>query len=359
MNKFSLDIVGPSSRALGALGHRVLQLNPWVFSVILVSLMFIKDGVGFYYVFEPAEVSADFPLPLAGPDASSFGWPLIVWALQIDSYRGLWLFPLMAIAASALVLTPILVKRFEKSISYAVATVVLLGPIPMSLLSHLGRHDFLVVIGGVILALSISRPLIAIVAALLMSLGNPEQAMVATMLLLVAVIALRRKDLRFGSTVAAVSASVYWIAVSVFLAATSSGSRLGTLSSVVPDASRIAVSNLPVLIWATYGLTAFALAAVLVSLAGWHRVALLGASLAPILLYFLGDQTRIGIAVATPIMIFSLMCALESLMRRLEVGQRQVALGFILVTALILPSVHVLYAGGVFEPYSFLIGFIS
>ena len=358
MNKFSLNIVGRSSLALGAFGRRLWQLNPWVFSVILLSFMFIKDGFGFYYVFEPQQISSDFPLPLAGHDASSFGWPLIVWGLKIESYRGLWLIPFITIAVSALTLTPILRKHYGKSIGYAIATLVLLGPIPMSLLSNLGRHDFLVVIGGVALALGIRRPLVAIVATILMSLGNPEQAMASTVLLLIAVTAMGKTEFRPGSAAAAISATIYWLITTVILTATGSESRLGTLSSVVPDASRIAVSNLPVLVWATYGLTVFALVAVLISLQGWRRITLLGASLFPIAMYFLGDQTRIGIAVATPFMIVTSMCVLEEVMRGLKVDQRKVVLGSLFVVALILPSVHILYAGGVFEPYSFLIGFV-
>lgn len=291
------------TRALKSFGYSLQQLNPWVFSTFFVIVMLVKDGIGFFYVFDPAVVSAEFPIPLDGPDASSFGWPLIVWVLQIESYRGLWLIPLAVTLVAALVLAPLLCLRFDRPTAFALTLVLLLGPIPMSLLSHLGRHDFLVVVGGVALVLSLNRPVLAVLAALVMSSGNPEQAMVASILLLLAILLTQRNQFRSASIAAATTSVIYWLAVTALLSVTGSSSRIATLTSVIPDASRIALSNLPVLLWATYGLTSFALVAMLIATRGWRRVALFAVAMVPIAMHFLGDQTRIGIAVATPLIV--------------------------------------------------------
>jgi len=351
----SVDYRSVITRTLQSCGGFLEQRNPWIVSVALVLIMFLKDGIGFFYVFDPATVSAEFPIPLDGPDASSFGWPLIVWALQLETYRGLWLIPLVIIVVSALLLTPLLARRFDRPTAYAISTVLLLGPIPMSLLSHLGRHDFLVVIGGVALVLSLTRPVLAGVAALVMSAGNPEQAMVATVLLLLAVQLTQRRSFVRASLAAAISAGSYWLFASMLLTMSGGSSRIGTLSSVIPDASRIALSNLPVLLWTTYGLSLFAVIVMLLSTPGWKRLALLAVMIVPVALYFLGDQTRIGIAVATPLMVFATIAVLHNIMPRLSASARQTTLGATALGAVFIPSIHILYAGGVWEPYTFLV----
>lgn len=321
--------------------------------------MLLKNGVGFFYVFDPEVVSREFPLPLPGPDASSFGWPLVVWVLQLDTYRGLWLIPLSVILISALALAPILTRRFDRPTAFTIALVLLLGPIPMSLLSHLGRHDFLVVIGGVALALSLRRPALAAGAAVVMSLGNPEQAMVAAILLLAAVLITRNKELRSASISAVLVAGTYWFAVSLFLTLTGNPSRIGTLNTVIPDASRIALSNLPVLVWSTYGLSTFALLALIVSVRSWRSVALLSVAAVPIALYFMGDQTRVGIATATPLIVFATIAVVENVMCHLRESSRTSAVGAIALATAVVPSVHILYVGGVFEPYTFIVDILT
>ena len=343
------------TRVLESFGNLLQRINPWVFSIFLVVVMLLKDGVGFFYVFNPADVSSEFPLPLEGTNAGSFGWPLLAWALQLETYRGLWLIPLLVILTTALVFSPVLSRRFDRPTAFAIALVLLLGPIPMTLLSHLGRHDFLVVIGGVVLALSLRRPFLAVLTTLVMSSGNPEQSLVATVLLLLAVIALKLTHLRAAAAWATVVAAIYWLGVLLILRSLDRPSRLESLAAVVPDFTRITVQNLPVLVWATYGLSIFALLALITSLRGWNRIVLAGVTAVPILLYFLGDQSRIGVAAATPIIVLATVLVVRQLMESLNSQRRSIALASIAITALVLPTVHILYLGDIYAPYRFLV----
>jgi len=343
------------TRALESFGDILQRLNPWVFSVLLVTVMLLKDGIGFFYVFDPAVISSEFPLPLEGTNAGSFGWPLIAWALQLETYRGLWLLPLLVILATALVFSPVLSRRFDRPTAFSIAVVLLLGPIPMSLLSHLGRHDFLVLIGGVVLALSLRQPILAVLATVVMSSGNPEQSLVATLLLLLAVIALKLTHLRAAAAWATGVAAVYWLGVLLILRNLDRPSRLESLAAVAPDFTRITVQNLPVLIWATYGLSTFALLTLIISSRRWNRIILIGAASAPILLYFLGDQSRIGIAAATPIIVLATVLVVRQLMDSLNPQRRSIALASITSAAIVLPTVHILYLGDIYAPYRFLV----
>jgi hypothetical protein len=192
-----------------------------------------------------------------------------------------------------------------------------------------------------------------------MASGNPEQAMVATVLLLLAVLLTQQRTFLVAGLAAAISAGVYWLVASMVLTVSGSSSRIGTLSVVIPDASRIALSNLPVLLWATYGLSLFAVVAMLIGTHRWRRLALLVVITVPIAFYFLGDQTRIGIAVATPLMVFATILVLRNTITLLSASTRQTALGAMALGALVIPSVHILYAGGVWEPYTFFVQLTS
>lgn len=359
MNDSPLDIVGSTSRALCALGHRILQLNPWVISVILVALMLIKDGVGFYYVFEPQEISSAFPLPLAGPDASSFGWPLIVWALQLETYRGLWLIPLASMLVACITLTPVLAAKLGRPVAYTASAVTLLGPIPLAGFSHLGRHDFLILIGGCSLAISLRKPIIAVLSALLMSLGNPEQALLATSLLLAILVLLGQRSALRGGIAAISAAVIFWVASSIWLSSLGVPSRIQYLRDVMAEFAPIALRNLPTLAWATYGLVLLAIVMLVVASSGLRRWLLLVAVLLPLGLFFIGDQSRIAVAVSTPVAIYSTILVLRRIFKYQDAAKAPEMTAGVIAVAVIAPSIHILFLGGYFEPYASLIDLLG
>lgn len=144
----------------------------------------LKGGFAFEVAAQESEPS--FPYPQPGLTALSFGLPAIVWALGIQGSTGvIGLTVLSFVLVGYLLCAWLISTSFETPVRTYALIALGLGPTIGVLLGNIGRHDFLVIFGSIILGLRGYQWRFAVPATFLMILGNPEQTLVAIGVLMV------------------------------------------------------------------------------------------------------------------------------------------------------------------------------
>jgi len=155
----------------------------WILSTALLAVALFKSGIDLEVAAQTPDPA--FPLPQTdASDALSYGLPTVVWLLGIQGQSTLigivtFVFILVGYFASAFLIS----RTFTGSVQSIGLIALGLGPTITVLLGNIGRHDFLVIFGAVIVGLRGYRWWGMTFGSLLMFLGNPEQSVVALLLL--------------------------------------------------------------------------------------------------------------------------------------------------------------------------------
>lgn len=239
--------------ALRAIGARYLH-SAFRFQVLFLTLVvLLKNGVGLAPSGGGGLVQAvsQFPRP-SGYESASIGPTFIGHLLRIDT-QSKWLTFSAVLTVLALVLGLFVASRLEPYRRSVVVLVLMSSSATASLTQHVGNYDWMTFLGAVILALSSNRIIIA-VGALMMALGNPEQALIATILLLILSLS---DDFRTQRERAVIALAVsLLVAIAVYLWMLSFGvrqSRLGLLPFFLPTAFENFLKNPTGNMWTWFG----------------------------------------------------------------------------------------------------------
>jgi hypothetical protein len=148
-----------------------------------------------------------------------------------------------------------------------------LAPVWSTLLMWIGFYDVLTVIGGILIALG-SRSWMIVLGAVIMSSGNPEQAILACVAYLILTITPQLRDRRRAAIVATIFAAAAYVPVRIWMTSQDALSRDEHLRSVA-DGIRFIVNDWPSSIFWWYGVLWILVALFVLAQRGWTILAAL------------------------------------------------------------------------------------
>jgi len=326
--------------------------------VLLVAAI-VKSGVAFEVVAQSPEPA--FPLPEPGIAATSYGMPVLVTVLQLTGNAAAIGLTMLALTLVALFVFARTVFRSGRDTGLLVAGLVLLGPIGIAAFGNVGRHDWFLLVGSLLFALKGTRLGWGITAAVLMVLGNPEQALLASVALLLLTFVSPFRELRRSAMWAVVLIAVVMVGLTVWVELLGLDSRTSWIGFHVLSGLKTFLLNLPLSIYAAYG-------------AGWVLVGILlwrtqGRSrwLAAIALLVIplgataltDDQTRVFVGVSTVVAVVVFQQIAADGVRWLETTFAGVWRTFLVGGLLLLPAIEITYLGGVRTPYEWIFDFLT
>lgn len=263
-------------RSINGLGQRIESVPQWLFLVVVTGMLLIRDGV---YVFtsewQGIQTSIDEFPNASGFMSWSWGNVVVGKLLGIDSI-GQWTalhvgLTALAIGVPVAFMWKVGRGRFEPFVVYWY-----LLPVVASVLMWIGMYDVVTLLGAGVVALA-RRWWSVSLGALVMSSGNPEQAVfiAATLLSTTAgsLLADRRKPALITLAVTAAAAVLSHVIITGEVA-----DRSGLLRPASEGVAYL-VREWPTSVWDLNGLIWFVLAAVMLGV-GWRdRAALFGALL--------------------------------------------------------------------------------
>lgn len=340
---------------------RRIESTPRILLVtFVVAIALLKNGVNVTYIWDPALTSPAFPRPVGPNDGTSFGLPGLMWLLRIESHGP------MLIVAFALTLGVIVafvafaVYRFGRVTGVAVSGAVMWGPIGLVLLSQVGRHDLLTISGGLLLALGAPRIGPTVIGALLMVSGNPEQSVLATVAFLFLAASMKdRGRVRSGLMALAITV-VGYVATTAVVRQYGLETRTSLFREMFTESLVNFSRNAPLALYATFGLAGLTLLMIMLGVCNKRRwLAVAGVALPFMVGVVTADQTRVGVCVATPIVVTSLVLAGRAFGSQAAGDVGQVRLAVAALIALVLPPVEVVYPGRVYSPYEYLVSWVQ
>lgn len=236
------------------LGHRLLNVNPYVLWLALVLLVLIKTG----FRSSSVGVEVNFIGPLSEmPDATSmfqsgFGPFWLAFLLGIETTREWILMTSVVLLVALIVVVPLIKRRFPERVQLAVIMIAAL-PVLSTQFSWLGMYDPFIFLGLLIWGLGRSR-VAWVLGGLIAASANPEQVALAATLALAATFTLRiskyRKQALFlvGTSMFCLTISQVW-----FLISGNSSSRAGQLSELLEPSLYSFSKFWPLYIWGIFG----------------------------------------------------------------------------------------------------------
>ena len=343
---------------LDRLERFLAQGRPELLAVILLALAVFKAG----FAFEVAAQSPTpaFPMPEPGLSPTSYGMPILVTALNLTGNAAAIGLVMLALTAATLALFALLLLRHRDDTEFVVAVIVLLGPIGVVALGNVGRHDWFVITGSLLLAWKGKSISWALLAVVLMVLGNPEQAFLASAALFLLTLVPSFRFMRKSAILAVTVSGIAVIALSLWVEVLGLDSRASWIDYHLGWGLKNFFLNLPLSIYAAYG-AGWVLIAVLVwRCRGWTRVYAIAATIAiPFAATILtADQTRVFVGVSTVVAVLAFRySALPFIdwMKSVFPGRWRLAL---LVALIALPAIEITYAGGVRTPFQWVFDFV-
>lgn len=236
------------------LGSRILNVNPYLLWLILVTFVLVKTG------FRSASVGVDInfiPTLAEMPNAtnlfqSGFGPFWLAYLLGIETSRE-WIVMTTLILASAIALAvPLAKRRFPGNVQFALILIAAL-PVLSTQFSWLGMYDPFVFLGLIIWGLGRSN-VWWFVGAFIASSANPEQLTVAAALALLATFimglnrARRPAIILLGVSILNIVISQFW-----FILSGNSSNRANQLSELLEPSLYSFSMFWPLYIWGIFG----------------------------------------------------------------------------------------------------------
>lgn len=293
------DRVFQRLQALEAAERLLARLPLPVIAFGLLSLTFLKVGVTFRpFAADPLE---SFPTPRDTWAQLSYGMRTVHWIIGSEAS----LVPIVA-ATGLLLLAIAVVLTASRHVEsrqegLLVLVVILMGPAITVFLSNFGRPDAFTITGGLMVGLLGRRPIWAAIGAVLMVLGNPEQAVVGTVLLLVLTLIPPLRPWRGGALISSAIALVGFASLVIYARSTGVGSRLQYLPDLLGNSIYGFTANLSLGIYAGYAILWIVLGAFVLRLSAIHTlIAVVSAIVIPLAITAATlDQTRVFVGVTT------------------------------------------------------------
>ena len=341
------------------------QVPLFLFALIFVLLSALKVGIRWPQV---VVWSNEYGLlPESSPEPLSYGFRLVGAVLQFDSASHyLALSTVVSIAAVVATVT-VIYLRLGSGLNGRIATLLLVsGPIVWTLASNVGPVDSLLILGSVLLVGPRKLSPTVVVGVGFMILANPEQAVVALSSLLVLSFNSDFVYLRARAILAlflcgcAVLLLIVW-SERINVGAAGGQSRLDLLPILAGQSLGRFFIYLPLQFWAGLGMAGLLILWTVASKPGWrNRLCLVGGSiLVPGLATALTlDQSRVFICTSAAAVVAIVLRYADALSDRLE-RMTTHPLAMVALAALVLPAVHIDFAGQVVPPWLNIYEYLS
>ncbi len=329
----------------------LLRWSWLLITLVLISIAVFKGGIGMEIGAQDAEPT--FPLPQPGMAALSFGLPAIVWILGIQGQ--VTLIGLTSIALSIALLALIawrLNRMLPGETGRGVTILLLLSPVTLVLLNNIGRHDFLVICGALLIASSLKNPALIFVGVSAMVLGNPEQSVFATFSFLLLSFSLNFAHLRKIALFVFSFSAIAYVVLALWARSLGIDSRIDLFQYHFKVSLLNFFGNLPLSLYAVYGVLWLFVFWLLRRSSKRDRfivsAALISVPLAITIVTL--DQTRVFVGVST----LAVAAALVVMGEKLLVALRKLTatpLAWIFLVAVFLPAIEITYEGGARIPF--------
>jgi hypothetical protein len=338
------------SRA-SSLQRRFSQVPFPLLAFLVICLAILKCGISINPL--TPEPLSDFPTPRPGYAALSYGLRSLAWMLQMEGPSAYVILGL-CLTAIAFVFIPWAARRAAtQQDARLLMVLIILGPIGVVLLNNLGRHDVLVILGGLALGFLGRNWRWALAGAAVMVLGNPEQAVVASAVLLLLTFSRELRPWRAGAVIALSISSVAFIVLSTWAAGAGVGSRATFVGGLLGNSIYQFFGNFPLSLYAGYGVIWIVILWSLFQARTPLRwlilicLILIPAAMTAITL----DQTRVFVGVSTGAVTAVLVAFVPLMRAAAEAAGYRNTLSWTLACAAFLPAFEIWSTGYVRMPY--------
>lgn len=261
------------ARSVSRLGERLERIPPFPFGVLVIALLLVRNGLHIFNTDWVGLNQAIDSLPVAlHYNSWSWGNLLLARILGIETW-GQWLALHGVLTFLAVTIPLVVLSRRNRDSFHLLAVFWVLLPAVGSLLLWIGMYDALTFIGVTILILG-SRWWWALIGSVIMSSGNPEQAVVISLILLAASITPTLRRYRSRAYIASATALIGLGLSRVLIVGSVGIDRSEALRSPVIGLEQL-ILQWPSSVWGLNGVLWIVVIAALFVEKGWGKVPLL------------------------------------------------------------------------------------
>lgn len=343
-----------SASPLARLQHwlEATPFTAFVLGVLLLGL--VKTGIRVNPL--PGTDAETFPQITNSWSATQFGFRGLVWLLGPNSELGFVLVGIAVISATVVLAAISFRRQFTSEGSRILLLIVFVGPIGGTLYTTIGQNDSLMILGSLIVAISNQRIGLVVLGLALMVAANPEQAIVAWLILgvmsLLPVLQRWRRTAAFGL----VTTTIATAAIALVVRMNGAGDKSQFLDDYLLQSLHNFLSNFPLSIYALFGFS-WPIVLWLIWTQGSKSGLIAAFALIPAFLVtaITIDQTRVLIGVTA----LATLTWLGVSVRQIDFDQPTFSPGYrlswVFIFALILPSVVIYGPSGLpMGPYAWV-----
>ena len=279
--------------------HWVMGIPLWLYSMGLVVAVGMKSGI----TFTPLGLDEllDFPAPPNNWSAMSYGMRTVVFLSGNEGDIAFGVMGSFIVLLSFGFLTYAASRVMDRLISRLFLALVIVGPIGMVLLNHIGRNDVFVILGATVVAMYGQKIYMMVFGLVIMILGNPEQALVAFFCLVILSFIPVLNHWRRVAVSGFVIALAIFIPLSLYVRSSGVKGRLEILPEFLSASFYPFAANLPLTLYASFGATWLIIGWVFLHIYLKSRVLLvIGILVIPLFVTMITvDQTRVTVGVTT------------------------------------------------------------
>lgn len=335
--------------------QRVIDSWPkWVFVLSVPFLTLLHSGFNYSFNRDTVQsATVSFPSPMQSQESTSYGLRTIAWAFGVTTEQS---YLKLSFALTLIVMLAFgfyAWSKLPRNAAAVVVAIVLIGPIGTNLVNNIGMYDVFMYAGALFLGIAGRSWLTGIVGGLLMSAGNPEQALLASIAFALVGIGLTQKNIWKAGIAAFITALISWAFLFAYVRSSGTESRIFMLTRLFRQSLSYFLQGIPIQIYAGYGL-AFAFVLVAVTALSRNRAILLliGILVLPVMATASTlDQTRVLVQVSTASVVALLVWIAPRALIALERIGWKSASALIVCIAVVLPAVSIIYPGEIRLPY--------
>ncbi len=348
----------PSKTFLYRLDARLSTSPYWIVCVLAWVIVAVKSGV--LARDSPVYLLASCPYPEDRLTGTSYGLRLIAWILRTESVTAYLVISIVLVAITMVVMPWALRRRMSSLDARAAILLVTSGSIGTILLGNIGRTDVLVLLGAALVGILGSRFRWTISGILIMLLGNPEQALVSSVIYCICCftpkLRSRIRPALAGLLVAMAGTAVITVWTQVYGAS----GRVDYLGQFLGNSFYHFGRSWPLSLYAAYGVLWVVITFAIWTNVRWHRFLLISTGvLIPICVTAITlDQTRVfvGVSAATAFaLVTTHVHDIRTQLTRLKLPVLVVTLGAVLL----MPSIEIDYRGTLRPSYEWVFVWVS
>lgn len=351
------DCCRPTSRA--ARLDIFLRDVPWVLFVIgLVGIGSLKAGV--HLLGTPAALES-WPAPLPTAESISYGNRSIAFILGWE-FAGAYAAISLFVSGAALVALGFILRPGKYGVDgRLLAIVIILGPIGQVLMTNVGGHDAWMFLGALVTAAFGRKAGGVAIGVVLMSLGNPEQAVIAMGCLLFITFIPNFKERRQPAFFGLILAIAFLVALSLYATLVGVSTRGGYIEGYLLEGLNNFFINFPLSLFAVLGISWIVVGWVLADMSNRNRfMFFVGVIAVPLLFTAITvDQTRVFVGLSSAALMTVLLDAVPRMHKEVQIAGLRNALCWTFLLAVLLPAVLITYTGHASVPYAWVFGKIG